>query len=73
MRTKRNFRCAICGKQHGRTYDYRKVLARFGYKGTRATMECVGNLPRPDFSNVALFYREPIIDPITGLAFGPGA
>ena len=55
----RQIRCTICGKPHGKVYRYRKLLQRFGYKGHCATMECVGNLPRPDMSNVALFKAAP--------------
>ena len=73
MANKRNFRCAICGKQHGRTYNYRHELARQGYKSTRATIECMGELPRPDFSNVTILPTPAIVDPITGLMLGPGA
>jgi hypothetical protein len=60
----RQIRCAICGKAHGKVYRYRKLLQRFGFKGHYATMECVGNLPRPDMSNVAILVprltREPL-------------
>jgi hypothetical protein len=31
-------------------------------KGARATMECVGNLPRPDFTNVVVFVPKPVLD-----------
>lgn len=52
MTGRRSIKCAICGKAHGKVYRYRKLLARFGYAGHYATMECVGNLPRPDMSDV---------------------
>ena len=55
----RQIRCAICGKPHGKVYRYRKLLQRYGYKGHYATMECVGNLPCPDMSNVAFFKAAP--------------
>jgi len=29
-------------------------------------MECVGNLPRPDFTNRAVFVPKPVLDPETG-------
>jgi hypothetical protein len=35
-------------------------------KGTRATTECVGNLPRPDFTNRVVFVPKPVLDPETG-------
>jgi hypothetical protein len=38
--------CAVCGERHGVTFGFRSTLARNGIKGDKATIECIGKLPK---------------------------
>jgi hypothetical protein len=38
--------CAVCGKKHGPTFNFKRTLAFHAIKGEEATVECIRQLAR---------------------------
>jgi hypothetical protein len=38
--------CTICGERHGKTYQFKNLLRRFGVDGDKAVPECVATAGR---------------------------